>query len=192
MKIINKFKTYMTEPAKCYVYKCKSICCSNAPLPEDFLPKHQDKIARTVYSGFNIGQNWIEDNYNSIIYHTTPSPLQLVGFDKNGKKVVAISKAMIEKLQIQSAEQLSEIIELYKNIPNYCPFLNTKARCNVYEQRPPICREFGTKTNKINICPEKASRLEILKMELGFMFEGHKEIMKNIKRFFKKHFSKSN
>ena len=71
MKIINKFKTYMTEPTKCYVYKCKSICCSNAPLPEDFLPKHQDKIARTVYSGFNIGQNWIEDNYNSIIYHTT-------------------------------------------------------------------------------------------------------------------------
>jgi len=166
MKIISRLKNFINTPSKCYIPKCKAVCCTNAPLPEDFLPKHQDKIKRPIYAGINIGQNWIEDTYNSVIYNTTPNPLQFVGFDQNGNKLMAISKEMVEKLQIKSMEQLDELIEKYSQFKNYCPFLTVRGRCNVYEHRPPICKEFGTEIqNPLNICPEKSSIKDIIKYQ---------------------------
>ena len=57
-----------------------------------------------------------------------------------------------------------------KKIYNYCPFIKSDASCSVYEQRPPICKEFSTMPGKINECPEKASRLDILKFILKSFF----------------------
>lgn len=159
-------KTYLTKPTKCFIPKCKAHCCINAPLPEDFLPKHTDKITRKIYSGINIGQNGMEDKYNSIIYNTTPNPLQLVGKTFDGHSLYGISKKMIDFYQIKSQEQLDEIIAKYESWQNYCPFITDYGKCNVYTERPPICREFGTSEDKLNLCPEKSSRLDIMKFYL--------------------------
>ena len=90
-----------------------------------------------------------------------------MGFDQHGNKLLAIPKDMVEKLQIKSMEQINELIEKYKQLPNYCPFITDYGKCNVYKDRPPICHEFGTNIeNPLNICPEKSSRKDIVKFWL--------------------------
>lgn len=164
MKILPKIKNYINAPTQCFIPKCKAICCANAPLPEDFLPKYKDKIVRDIYGGINIGQNDIHDTYNSIIYKTTPDPIQMIGFDENGNKLMGISREMIERFELKSMEEVMALSEKYKDYPNYCAFLTDRGKCNVYKKRPPICKEFGTKIeNPQNICPDKTSRKDILK-----------------------------
>ncbi len=161
---ITKLKTYFTAPSQCFIPKCKARCCINAPLPEDFLPKHTDKIQRPVYSAVNIGVNDLRDTYNSVIYDTIPGPIQFIGYSADHKKLVGIRKEVLQQMQIKSMEQISALIEEYERHSNYCPFIKNDASCSVYSERPPICREFGTLPDKINQCPEKASRLGIAKI----------------------------
>jgi Fe-S-cluster containining protein len=163
MKIRQKIATYFTEPSKCFIAKCQARCCQDAPLPEDFLAKYPEKLRRSIYSAINIGHNDPRDTYNSVIYNTTPNPVQLVGIDQDGNKVLGIPGDVLKQLQIKSQEQIQALIEDAKHYRNYCPFLTDFGRCNVYENRPPICREFGTLPDKINQCPDKASRGEIIK-----------------------------
>jgi hypothetical protein len=35
----------------------------------------------------------------------------------------------------------------------YCPFLNDKFECNIYEDRPPVCRKFGDESHPMLYCP---------------------------------------
>lgn len=162
MKIYN-LKTYLTTPSKCYIPKCKAICCADAPLPVDFLPKHKDKIQRNIYNITNIGRNDPKDTYDSVLFNTTGNPIQLLGVDQYGNKIVGIPKEIMEKMQIKSMEEIEALMDSYKKYPNYCPFITDYGRCNVYQQRPPICKEFGTDPNPINKCPEKATPLEVFK-----------------------------
>lgn len=169
-KIITSFKNYMTEPSKCFIPKCKARCCVNAPLPEGFLPKHKDKIQLRIFSATNIGINDPKDTYNSIVYNT--KPIQFIGYDEKGNSLVGIPPKIIEALQIKSMEQVNELLDVYKDILNYCPFITKYAQCSVYKDRPPICRDFGTdKKNPLNKCPEKTSRLEILKTYFKYAFD---------------------
>ncbi len=156
-------KSYFFEKNRCFIPRCKAVCCTNAPLPDGFLSKHSNKIMRYVYSAVNIGHNDYRDNFDSIIYNTTPSPIQLVGFDQYGNKLMGIPKEKMKELQIQSMEQVKELIKESEKYPNYCPFITEYARCNVYEERPVICREFGTLTDKLNVCPEKSSKSDVIK-----------------------------
>lgn len=169
MTKIQKIRQYFTTPNKCFIPKCKARCCIDAPLPEGFLPTMQSRIQRPIYSAVNIGKNDPRDKFNSIIYNTTPSPLQVLGIDQNGHKVVGISKDVIEKLQIKSMDEIKALIENYSGYKNYCPFITPQARCAVYEHRPSICREFGSSPLKIDYCPDKASRLDIIKMSIKAM-----------------------
>ena len=66
MSKIQKLRTYLTSPTKCFIPKCKARCCIDAPLPEDFLPRMQSRIQRQIYSGANIGQNDPRDKFNSV------------------------------------------------------------------------------------------------------------------------------
>lgn len=184
-----KISKYLTEPVKCFIPKCRAICCANAPLPENFLPKHQDKIQRRIYGAFNMGQNDIHDTYNSVIYSTRP--ITFIGVDQNGHKLYGITKETMEELNLQSMEDVKNLIASWdaKKIYNYCPFITDYARCSVYKERPPICREFGTMPGKLNKCPDKASRLEIIKfitkslLDVKGTFNGIKEMLKS--KFFK-------
>ncbi len=176
---LTKLKQYLTTPNRCFVPKCRARCCANAPLPEDFLPKHQDKIQRQIFGGFNMGQNDPRDTYNSIIYSTRP--IIFIGYDTNGKQIATISQEMIEELNIKSMEDVYNLLNEYeaRKIYNYCPFIQRDARCSVYSERPPICREFGTEPGKINECPDKASRLDVYKFSVKLIYENLKETFKN-------------
>lgn len=182
---IQNLKTYLKTPYTCFIPKCRSKCCVNAPLPEDFLPKHLDKIQRPIFSGVNIGQNDPRDTYNSIIYSTRP--ITFIGIDENGNKLYGITQERMEQLQLKSMEDINRLLAEYeaKKIYNYCPFIMPNARCSVYNERPPICREFGTMPGKLNICPDKASRLDILKFYAKTLFNV-KENFNIIKTLFKK------
>ena len=185
MQYWNRFKTYLNEPCRCFVPKCKAICCVNAPLPEDFLPKHKDSIQRGIYYATNIGVNDPRDTYNSVLYNTTGNPIQVIGRDQNGNVIFGIPSELREKLQIKSMEQIDALMKEYEEVKNYCPFITTQARCSVYEERPPICKDFGTASGTENICPDKASRLEIskilIKQAFNFkeMFFFYKNLIKN-------------
>lgn len=170
MKLAN-LKNHFTEKKYCYIPKCLARCCADAPLPEDFLPKYKNELRRDIYSAVNIGQNDPRDTYNSVIYNTTQNPLQFIGFDQNGHKLFGITQEMIEHLQIKSMEEINNLVEQYGKLRNYCPFLTDFGRCSVYEKRPPICRDFGTLPDKINQCPEKASKLDIIKMDIRNFFD---------------------
>lgn len=184
-KIVSRFKTYMTEPTKCFIPKCKAMCCVNAPLPEGFLQKHKAKIQRNIFSATNIGINDPADTFNSIVYNTRP--IKFMGYDKNGNTLVGIPKELVESLQIQSMEQVEKLLNLYEGVKNYCPFITERAQCAVYADRPPICKEFGTDlTNPMNKCPDKVSRLEILKLYKEFFVEGVKSDFKKVVQFFSK------
>ena len=163
---ITKLKTYLTTPSKCYIPKCKARCCAEAPLPVDFLPKHKEKVQRPIYNIINIGRNDPRDTYDSVMFNTTGNPIQLLGIDQNGNRIVGIPKNIIEKMQINSQQQIAELMQDYERNKHYCPFLTELGRCNVYEQGRPICREFGTNPDPINKCPDKATPLEVLKDKL--------------------------
>lgn len=185
MKILSKARNYLVKPNKCFIPKCKAHCCIDAPLPEGFAERFQSRIQRSVYGGINIGINDPKDNFNSIVYNTRP--IQIVHIDRTtGQKTYGISKDMMEQLQLKSMEDVYNLLKQYEaqKIYNYCPFITDNARCSVYEHRPPICREFGTSYTKANICPEKSSRLDIIKFVLSDVFN-FKEGFKNIKNFFK-------
>jgi hypothetical protein len=42
---------------------------------------------------------------------------------------------------------------------NYCPFLKTNARCNIYKDRPFICKDFGSRGD----CPDQITLLQFPK-----------------------------
>lgn len=176
MKIKN-LKTYLTTPSKCYIPKCKARCCADAPLSADFLAKHKDKIQRPIYKITNIGHNDPRDTYDSVMFNTTGNPIQVLGIDQNGQRVIGIPKDVMEKMQIKSMEQIQALMENYEKFKNYCPFLTDLGKCNVYKQRPPICREFGTSPEPINQCPSKATPLEVLK---GNLIEFPRDLIKEI------------
>lgn len=179
MKITN-IKAYFTKPSKCFIPKCKSHCCINAPLPEDFLPKHKDKIQRQIFGGFNLGQNDFRDSYNSIVYSTRP--VIYMGHDVDGNMIATIRPEIMAQLELKSVEDINRYVEELeaRQIYNYCPFIKSDASCSVYSERPPICREFGTAPGKINECPDKASRLEILKYKVKNFCEFQKYVFKTM------------
>jgi len=179
MKAISKISTYFNAPSKCFIPKCKARCCINVPLPEDFLPKHENKIQRQIFGGFNMGINDLEqDTYNSIIYSTRP--VIFMGYDIQGNMIATIPPQIMEQLQLKSQKDVYDFINELdsKKVFNYCPFIKSDASCSVYSERPPICREFGTAPGKKNKCPEKASRLEIIKFKTKAFLEHQKEVFK--------------
>ncbi|MBD5403208.1 hypothetical protein HDR58_10510 [bacterium] len=179
MKITN-LKTYFTKPSKCFIPKCKSHCCINAPLPEDFLPKHTDKIQRQIWGGFNMGQNDLLDSYNSVIYSTRP--VIFMGYDQNGNMLATINPKVMAELQLKNMDDVHNFIKDLdsRKILNYCPFIKSDASCSVYSERPPICREFGTAPGKKNECPDKSSRLEIIKFKLKDFYSFQKDVFKTM------------
>lgn len=177
---LNKIKSYLTAPTKCFVEKCKARCCINVPLPEGFLPKHEEKVQRQIFGGFNMGINDPKDTYNSIIYSTRP--IIFMGYDTEGNMIATIPPKILKELNIQSMEDVHKLLNEYeaKKIYNYCPFIQDDARCSIYTKRPPICREFGTAPGKENICPDKVSRLEIAKYKIKNFFEFQKDVFKTM------------
>lgn len=161
MKIIRNIKSYLFAQTECFIPRCKARCCGDAPLPEGFAEQVGSLAYRKVYGAVNIGVNSPNDNYNSIVYNTRPVPLVLVGHANAGGHVYYFDEKLAKKMKI-SKEQATEKLKAMEaqEVYNYCPFLNSRGRCNVYSMRPPICREFGSSPLPIDYCPRKSSRYD--------------------------------
>lgn len=186
MKCFTRLRQYLYEPSQCFVKLCEAKCCKNAPLPEDFLPAHKQKVVRPIYYATHIGRNGMYDDYESIIYNTTGNPIQVVSRDAHGRPILGIPEAL--RVQIKSRQELKAIIENYKKVHNYCPFLTTKGKCNVYKQRPEICREYGTAPGDENFCSDKVSRVDILKFWVYRLIYKLKKHVENLKIMHKNNF----
>ena len=172
MKILTRINRYLKNPVKCFIPKCRAHCCIDAPLPEGFVERFQSRIQRPVFGGLNIGLNDPKDNFSSIIYNTRP--IQIIHIDRStGKKTYGITKELLQELNLKSMDDVYKLLNQYEaqKIYNYCPFITRHARCSVYKHRPLICREFGSSSAKADFCPDKSSRLDIIKFVLNNMFK---------------------
>lgn len=116
----------------CLIPKCKARCCSNAPIPFRFFDRmetfKQDKFTRNVFATIPAPQT--NPYCQDAIIPITRKPLNqypLKIAKINGKKVYTL-----------------DVGEVLKDEKNYCPFLTKKGhKCNIYESRPKVCRDFG-------------------------------------------------
>lgn len=194
LKNILHLKSYMSEKDLCFIPRCKARCCANAPLPEGFAEKMRGCARRDVYYSVNIGKNDSRDPFNSVIHNTRPSPLVLVGLDsKSGDTIYHFNQKFAKQLGIKTKDEAVQQLKDFEaqQVYNYCPFLNEYGRCQVYESRPPICREFGTAPGLINVCRDKSSRWDIIKYNAkNFTFKDfflfYKEQIANLFKKFQK------
>lgn len=111
----------------CYTPKCKANCCVSAPLPYGFIADNKTKITRNIITTVPAPRN---NRYciGAEVPITTARTLEPAGAIHINEKSVKAWK--IKSLFVEG---------------NYCPFLRRgDYKCNVYENRPPICRSFGT------------------------------------------------
>lgn len=164
MKIPN-LKSYLTTPYKCFIPRCKAHCCINVPLPEKFYEQNRFAAQRPVFSIMPMTNFAYGKPYKAEVCNTSPVH-QAVGFDKNGDLLHGVPSPTLEAFGVKTQEDLELFLKQNGDVKNYCPFITDYCRCAVYDRRPPICHEFGTMPGKINYCPDKSSRLDIIKFVL--------------------------
>jgi Fe-S-cluster containining protein len=65
-------------------------------------------------------------------------------WEKNQNKIIS------KPIEIQSFPDLKQVRP--KTESGYCPFLRKDYHCNIYENRPEICREFGSESTPFMSC----------------------------------------
>ena len=156
----------------CLIPKCKARCCSNAPIPYRFFERmatfNQEKFVRNVYDTIPAPQTnpYCRDAILPITWNKYP--LKVV--KQNGKKVYAL-----------------DVGEIIKDEKNYCPFLTVYGRCNIYESRPKVCRDFGVGGF---YCDDQVTLKEYLKYYWGEYKKMVRQDFSNCKKFIKDIFSK--
>ena len=70
-------------------------------------------------------------------------PIPKKTYDSNKHKIVN------EPLSILDAEDC--YIPITDN--QYCPYLNKDLSCNIYDDRPDVCRKFGDESHPMLFCP---------------------------------------
>jgi len=103
--------------------KCKACCCAPTPMPREILERNRDKLARAMVEEFHFeGPILTEDSF------------------KNPKSV-------------KEGEMVLPIGEPDPGGTNQrCPFLTKDWKCNIYEDRPFVCREFGKESHLMMHC----------------------------------------
>lgn len=72
--------------------------------------------------------------------------------------VVPMPKELYEKHKDKINRVPNEILNHEGNVipitaDAYCPFLSDDLQCNIYDDRPEICRKFGDETHPMLFCP---------------------------------------
>lgn len=99
---------------KCRITKCKAKCCYNVPFANGELTRYADKIVNPVLFSTEI--------HNGAQLAHIPW-------------TVKVDFTLDEKLFVDRYAQAM--------MKNKCPFLRHDCTCNIYENRPEICRLFG-------------------------------------------------
>lgn len=126
--VTKKYNQFVKTPKYCVIDKCKARCCSSAPLPLSLINyTKQDKFIRPVQMTFP-APDYNPYCHNAVIPITKPLDklIKLTGKTQDGRNVFEL-----------------DIQKVLNAVDNYCPFLTEYGRCNIYESRPPICRDFG-------------------------------------------------
>ena len=127
----------------CYIPKSKAICCARAPIPQKLYNEFKSKEVRKTIVPFRAPMN---NHYckDAIVTITSHKALRYAGKCSIGKN--------------------KWVVNLYAD-DNYCAFLNKNYKCNIYNNRPPICRDFGT--IKGLPCPHQISKSKLILYKSG-------------------------
>ncbi len=119
---------------KCDISKCHAECCTFVPLSEQFITKHQDKIQRQIYCINEIHSSKETGIYGQPITFIEPITNELI--ERHKKEGLPIPTHN-EKFYIDKTKQK-------------CPFLTDDCKCAVYDERPELCKIFGTTSESDN------------------------------------------
>lgn len=143
MQVSNCYPNINFGKKYCYIPKCKAICCASAPIPKDTFDLFQllGKAARKTIITYDAPLN---NRYckGAVIPLTTPKALKYRGKTRDGRNMWQVN--------------------LYAE-DNYCSFLDKNYKCNIYENRPPVCRNFGTEYGRS--CPAQVTKAELYKLK---------------------------
>ncbi len=67
------------------------------------------------------------------------------------KELYEQHKDKMNRIPLRIIEHENNVIPITSDA--YCPFLNDDLSCNIYEDRPEICRKFGDETHPMLCCP---------------------------------------
>lgn len=148
--VTKKYNQILKTPKYCVIDKCKARCCSSAPLPISLIKSiKQDKFIRPIQMTIPA------PNYNpycreAVIPITKPLDklLKLTGKTKDGRNVFEL-----------------DVQKVFKAEDNYCTFLTEQGRCNIYESRPPVCKDFGSA--EWFKCNEMLNLKELIKLKFN-------------------------
>lgn len=103
--------------------KCKACCCAPTPMPREIFERNRHRIARGLVEELYFdGPILDEESFKN------PSGVL------EGPMVVPVGEP-------DEGE-----------INQRCPFLTKDFKCNIYEDRPFVCREFGKETHLMMKC----------------------------------------
>ena len=158
----------------CLIPVCKARCCASAPQQTIWLNNMEvfepDKFIRKIFAKIPAPNNnpYCRDAVIPVTKPLESYPLKVQKI--NGKKVYVLDEN-----------------EILKDEKNYCPFLTVYGRCNIYERRPQVCRDFGVGSF---YCDDQVTLKEYLK----FYWDAYKKMVRqdfaNCKKFIQDKFSK--
>lgn len=103
--------------------KCKAACCSPIPIQETLWEKVKHKVVRPV---------------KDLLY------FESVVVDEDSMKHQGVPKEVPHVLPITDIDPLTK--------SHRCPFLTYDLKCNIYEDRPFVCSEFGKESHVMMKC----------------------------------------
>ena len=142
----------------CYTPYCNATCCTSPPIPESQYNELMatGKSVRKVIVAIDAprANRFCKD---AVVPITTLRALNHHGKLHNGRNMWGVN--------------------VYTH-NNLCPFLNEQKRCNVYENRPPICRSFGSPEG--HECDLMLTKSQIRKLKVKEFF---KQFFKRVYKF---------
>lgn len=152
---------------------CHVRCCSSAPQQQIWLNNMEvfepDKFIRKIFAKIPAPNNnpYCRDAVIPVTKPLENYPLKVQKV--NGKKVFVL-----------------DVGEILKDEKNYCPFLTEYGRCNIYERRPQVCRDFGVGSF---YCDDQVTLKEYLKYYWGEYKKMVRQDFANCKKFIQDKFS---
>ena len=140
--------------------RCKAECCSICPIPKDIWDRNSQKVVTTCEEVIDLG--------------VRPDPhqckkLELLPNENNIHEFKAQAKNFTE----YDFVNVHFVLPVTKS--GMCPFLNEDYTCNIYDDRPGVCRDFGNESHPDLACSYQTkhgterSRQECRKLKRGCM-----------------------
>ena len=110
---------------KCRIHQCHAACCYNVPFKDGELEKYADKIVNKVL----------------YVQHMETVPPAVLPFTTECNFMEDFMKNKCPFLR--SWRRNGHLFFIKSSMKNKCPFLRHDRTCNIYENRPEVCRLFG-------------------------------------------------